>query len=57
MAYQVLVNGAMHMQTPDDEQAKKAYGQAVNRYPAADIKLVEVTVLSNRPADKTPTIH
>lgn len=57
MAYQVLVNGVMHLQTPDDVQAKQAYGSAVNRYPAADIKLVEVIVLSNRPADKTPTIH
>lgn len=58
MSFQVLVNGALHVQTPDDSQAKQAYGMAVNRYPAADIKLVQVTVLSNRPAEKpTKTIH
>ena len=58
MSYQVLVNGALVVQTPDDHQAQQAYGNAVNRYPAADIKLVEVKVLSNRPANlPTKTIH
>jgi len=58
MSFQVLVNGALHIQTPDNTQAKQAYGHAVTRYPAADIKLVEVTVLSNRPAPKqNPNLH
>jgi hypothetical protein len=58
MSFQVLVNGALHIQTPDDNQAKQAYGHAVNRYPAADIKLVEVKVLSNRKAiQPTKIVH
>jgi hypothetical protein len=58
MSYQVLVNGALLLQTPDDSQAKQSYGSAVSRFPAADIKLVQVTVLSNRPAEKsTKTVH
>lgn len=58
MSYQVLVDGALVIQTPDDAHAEKAYGAAVNRFPAADIKLVEVKVLSNRPATTpTKTIH
>jgi hypothetical protein len=58
MSFQVLVNGALVVQTPDNNQAQQAYGSAVNRYPAADIKLVEVTVLSNRPANQPiKTVH
>ena len=58
MSYQVLVDGALVVQTPDDLHALQAYGSAVNRFPAADIKLVEVKVLSNRPANQpTKTVH
>ncbi len=57
MAYQVLVNGALLLQTPDNEQAKQCYSNSVARYPAHDVKLVEVTVLSNRPAHNPKTIH
>lgn len=57
MAYQVLVNGALLLQTPDNEQAKQCYSNSVARYPALDVKLVEVTVLSSRPAHNPKTIH
>lgn len=52
MSYQVLVNGALHVQTSDSQEAEKNYGNAVERYPAADIKLVEITVLRNRTGKK-----
>lgn len=57
MAYQVLVNGALLLQTPDNEQAKQCYSNSVARYPAHDVKLIEVTVLSNRPAHQPQTVH
>lgn len=57
MAFQVLVNGALLLQTPDDKQAEQCYSRSVAQYPAHDVKLVEVKVLSNRPAQQPQTIH
>lgn len=57
MTYQVLLNGALLLQTPDTEQAQRCYSSSVARYPSHDVKLIEVKVLSNRPASSTPTVH
>lgn len=57
MAFQVLVNGALLLQTPNNEQANRCYSTSVARYPAYDVKLVEITVLSNRPAHQPQTVH